>query len=108
MSSAVQDIIEIILLLRIEGTRLFIKKELAETDHRVERRPQFMRHIGQKLALRPAGSLNGLLHALTLSDVADHARHPDAILRFQRAEADLHWKLGAVFSQTVKLQPRSH
>src|SRR5438876_2265538 len=49
-----------------------------------------------------------LLCALALGDVTDGAGDERALLRFQRTEADFHWKLRAVFPPSVQLQTRTH
>jgi hypothetical protein len=44
----------------------------------------------------------------SLRDVADGARHQHAVLRLQRAEADLDGELGPVPSQPIQLKLRTH
>ncbi len=49
-----------------------------------------------------------LLDAFLIADVADGAQHDHAAFGGNRAEADLHRELGAVFAPAVKVEPRSH
>src|SRR5258708_22703507 len=48
------------------------------------------------------------LRSLVSGNVADGAHRECAFLGFQRAQADLHGKFGAVLAQTVKLQASPH
>ena len=48
MASAVQNIIEILFLFRVEMTRLAVCQKFRETDNAVERGAQLVRHVRQK------------------------------------------------------------
>ncbi len=61
MPAAMQRIVQILLLGFIQNPKLLIHDQLGEPDDMVQGRPQLMAHVGQKLALRPAGRLCRLL-----------------------------------------------
>ena len=72
---------QILFLLRIQRTGLFIDQEFREADNAIERRAQLMRHVGEKLAFHLVGFLERLLEALAFRDVANgaHARVPSSV-----------------------------
>ena len=52
-----EDVVEVLLLLRVERPEQPLPKHLREADDRVQRRTQLVRHVGQELALVPTRDL---------------------------------------------------
>src|SRR5271165_2271797 len=64
-------------------------------------------HIDELSKLRFALP-NLFLGPLSVRDIANGAGNQHPLLGFQRAEADLHWKLPPIFMPAVQFQPGPH
>ena len=58
MLRAAQNVAQVFLMVGRHRTDLAIMHKLREADDAVERRAQLVRHVGEKLALHPAGVLD--------------------------------------------------
>jgi hypothetical protein len=56
-SSRTVDVAEVLLLALVDRAEHLLEEHLGEAEHRVERRPQLVRHAGEELRLVPAGAL---------------------------------------------------
>ena len=61
-----QDVVEVLLLLLVDLAEHALPQHLREADDRVQRRPQLVRHVGEELALVPAGRLQLSVQSLQL------------------------------------------
>src|SRR5208337_3176665 len=77
------------------------------TPVRVENKDLLRNHIDELSKLGFALP-NLFLGPLSVRDVANGAGNQHALLGFQRAEADLYWKLPPILVQAVQFQPRPH
>ena len=105
-------------MLRRDRSDPAVVHKLGKADDAVERCPQLVRHIGEKLAFQPVGFLDVavlrfqfivrgpqlLFQDLSIRDVANRAEHQNPVFSFEGAEADLDGKFAAVFAQTVERQ----
>ncbi len=103
-------------MLRRDRSDPAVVHKLGKADDAVERCPQLVRHIGEKLAFQPVGFLDVavlrfqfivrgpqlLFQDLSIRDVANRAEHQNPVFSFEGAEADLDGKFAAVFAQAVE------
>ncbi len=64
MLRVLMNVIDEALLIHIERPLHLFAEQFGKPDHRVERRPQLVAHISQKLALQPVSPLNLLIAQL--------------------------------------------
>ena len=64
MFAAVQNVVGVFELARVQCAELGVAKHLGEANNGIERGSQFVAHIRQKLALRAVGRLRGLFGLL--------------------------------------------
>src|SRR6266581_161635 len=55
-----------------------------------------------------SGRTLALFQATALGDITNGAQHVQRVIERERAQADIHWELRAIFATTIQLQPRSH
>src|SRR3546814_6964997 len=61
MQAGAMDVVHVLSLLLIEGSRRSECQDLGKPDNRVQRCPQLVAHVGQEVALGAAGGLGLLL-----------------------------------------------
>ena len=69
-----EDVVEVLLLLRVDLAGDPLAEHLGEADDRVQRRPQLVGHVGQELRLVLAGRLELLVETLELVVHPVHVR----------------------------------
>ena len=81
VSTGSTDIVGIILITRLaDGTEQLLRDDLGEPDYGVQRRTQFVTHVGEKRVLGGVGRFGGflssnevVLHRLAFGDVSEIA-----------------------------------
>src|SRR4030095_16361721 len=89
--------------------------KLAKSKDCIEWCAQFVAHAKEKLALGPVRPLSFFFRLaqlvfgmFALGGVANRGHGQDSLISFERAEADLDWKLGSVLAPSCQVEPGAH